>query len=154
MDWAFCSVNGLGLNLWNFWRERKKKLLDKSAAKSSEKISEIWENWEKKMRVNGLGFFAPIFSRWTGLKFVEIWKKKLKNWKIEKIIVRMPFRKKKKGKSRETSVKFENLEEKMSKWTGLNKQTKNLSKFEEKRKNSRSVFGKKSREKQWKLERN
>jgi hypothetical protein len=59
----------------------------------------------------------------------------------------MPFRKKKKGKSRETSVKFENLEEKMSKWTGLNKQTKNLSKFEEK-KNSRSVFGKKSREKQ------
>ena len=60
----------------------------------------------------------------------------------------MPFRKKKKGKSRETSVKFENLEEKMSKWTGLNKQTKNLSKFEEKRKNSRSVFGKKSREKQ------
>ena len=63
------------------------------------------------------------------------------------------FQKKKKGKSRETSVKFENLEEKMSKWTGLNKQTKNLSKFEEKR-NSRSVFGKKSREKQWKLERN
>ena len=59
----------------------------------------------------------------------------------------MPFRKKKKGKSRETSVKFENLEEKMSKWTGLNKQTKNLSRFEEK-KNSRSVFGKKSREKQ------
>jgi hypothetical protein len=57
------------------------------------------------------------------------------------------FQKKKKGKSRETSVKFENLEEKMSKWTGLNKQTKNLSKFEEK-KNSRSVFGKKSREKQ------
>jgi len=31
-------------------------------------------------------------------------------------------------------VKFENLEEKMSKWTGLNKQTKNLSKFEEKKK--------------------
>ena len=61
----------------------------------------------------------------------------------------MPFRKKKMGKSRETSVKFENLEEKMSKWTGLNKQTKNLSKFEEKKKkNSRSVFGKKSREKQ------
>ena len=44
------------------------------------------------------------------------------------------FQKKKKGKSRETSVKFENLEEKMSKWTGLNKQTKNLSKFEEKKK--------------------
>ena len=31
-------------------------------------------------------------------------------------------------------MKFENLEEKMSKWTGLNKQTKNLSKFEEKKK--------------------
>ena len=30
-------------------------------------------------------------------------------------------------------MKFENLEEKMSKWTGLNKQTKNLSKFEEKK---------------------
>ena len=62
----------------------------------------------------------------------------------------MPFRKKKKGKSRETSVKFENLEEKMSKWTGLNKQTKNLSKFEEekKKKNHRSVFGTKSRGKQ------
>ena len=43
------------------------------------------------------------------------------------------FQKKKKGKSRETSVKFENLEEKMSKWTGLNKQTKKLSKFEEKK---------------------
>ena len=31
-------------------------------------------------------------------------------------------------------MKFENLEEKMSKWTGLNKQTKNLSKFEGKKK--------------------
>ena len=41
----------------------------------------------------------------------------------------MPFRKKKKGKSRETSVKFENLEEKMSKWTGLNKQTKKFVKI-------------------------
>ena len=54
--------------------------------------------------------FLPIFSRWTGLKFVEIWKEKIE--KIEKIIVRMPFRKKKKGKSREISVKFENLEKK------------------------------------------
>ena len=60
---------------------------------------------------------------------------------------RSVFGKKRREKSRETSVKFENLEEKMSKWTGLNKQTKNLSKFEEKKK-FRSVFGKKSREKQ------
>jgi hypothetical protein len=43
------------------------------------------------------------------------------------------FGRKRREKSRETSVKFENLEEKMSKWTGLNKQTKNLSKFEEKK---------------------
>ena len=60
----------------------------------------------------------------------------------------MPFRKKKKGKSRETSVRFENLEEKMSKWTGLNKQTKNLSKFEEKKKLSFGFREKKIREKQ------
>ena len=58
MDWASCSVNGLALNLWNFWRERKekKKILEKSAAKSSEKISEIGE-FSKKW-VNGLGFFS------------------------------------------------------------------------------------------------
>ena len=43
MDWAFCSVNGLGLNLWNFLK-KEKKILEKSAAKSSEKISEICEN--------------------------------------------------------------------------------------------------------------
>ena len=40
--------------VWNVIRKgkrykgKKKKILDKSAAKSSEKISEIWENWEKK----------------------------------------------------------------------------------------------------------
>ena len=90
--------------------------------------------------------FLPIFSR-----FVEIWKKKIE--KLKKFSFGCHFGRKRREKSRETSVKFENLEEKMSKWTGLNKQTKNLSKFEEKKK-FRSVFGKKSREKQWKLERN
>ena len=52
--------------------------------------------------------FLPIFSRWTGLKFVEIWKKK-----IEKFIVRISEK-----KDWNDSVKFENLEE-MSKWTRL-----------------------------------
>ena len=56
-------------------------------------------------------------SKWTGLFCLfsadglglNLWKfeKEKKNLKI---IVRMPFRKKKKGKSSEISVKFENLE--------------------------------------------
>ena len=63
-----------GLKFGEFLK-KEKKLLEKSAAKSSEKISEIWENWEKKW-VNGLGFFC-LFS-------ADLWKferKKLKNWK-------------------------------------------------------------------------
>ena len=62
MDWAFFPVNGLGLNLSNFWKEKLSfgfSPILKSAAKSSEKISEIWKLREKW--VNGLGFFAYFY---------------------------------------------------------------------------------------------
>ena len=59
-------------------------------------------------------------SKWTGLFCLfsadglglNLWKfeKKKKIEKLKNYIVRMPFRKKKKGKSSEISVKFENLE--------------------------------------------
>ena len=81
MDWAFCSVNGLGLNLWNFcWRKKKKKkLLEKSAAKSSEKISEIWKLREKMSKWTGL--FCLFSADGLGLNLWKSEKKKLKNWK-------------------------------------------------------------------------
>jgi hypothetical protein len=69
MDWAF-SVNGLGLNL-----SKKKYRLD--FGKISEKQWKDWndkvkyESFEKKW-INGLGFF----SKWTGLQFVKIGRKK------------------------------------------------------------------------------
>ena len=63
--------------------------------------------------VNGLGFFAPIFSRWTGLKFVEIYEKK-KIEKLKKLSFGCHFGRKRRGKAGEISVKFENLEKK--KW--------------------------------------
>ena len=70
------------------------------------------------MRVNGLGFFAPIFSRWTGLKFVEIYEKKIE--KLKKLSFGCHFGRKRRGKAGEISVKFENLEKKkLSKWTRL-----------------------------------
>ena len=71
----------------------------------------------RKLRVNGLGFFAPIFSRWTGLKFVEIYEKKIE--KLKKLSFGCHFGRKRREKSREISVKFENLEKKMSEWTRL-----------------------------------
>ena len=58
-------------------------------------------------------------SKWTGLFCLfsadglglNLWKfEKKKIEKLKNYIVRMPFRKKKKGKSSEISVKFENLE--------------------------------------------
>ena len=68
------------------------------------------------------GLFLPIFSR-----FVEIWKKKIE--KLKKLSFGCHFGRKRREKAGKTSVKFENLEEKMSKWTGLNKQTKKFVKI-------------------------
>ena len=74
-------------------------------------------------------------SKWTGLFCLfsaDLWKFEKD---IEKLYRSDAISEEKEGKKAgKTSVKFENLEEKMSKWTGLNKQTKNLSKFEGKKK--------------------
>ena len=82
----------------------------KRRGKESREISVKFENLEKKKWVNGLGFFAPIFSRWTGLKFVEIYEKK--NEKLKKLSFGCHFGRKRRGKAGEISVKFENLEKK------------------------------------------
>ena len=82
----------------------------------------------------------------------RIWRRK------KKIIVRISGQKEGKNSEKISEIvefrkKWVNVLGFLGKCPGLNKQTKNLSKFEEK-KNYRSVFGKKSREIQWKLEKN
>ena len=62
----------------------------------------------KLLRINGLGFFA-YFQQMEWAKFVEIWREK--NYRSD-------FGKKRREKTGNDSVKFENLEE-MSKWTWL-----------------------------------
>ena len=88
--------------------KKDKKLLEKSAAKSSEKISEIWKMskiWKLREKwVNGLGFFA-YFQQICG----HLREKK----KIEKLYRSDAISEEKEGEI------CKNLE-KMSKWTGLN----------------------------------
>ena len=75
MDWAFCSVNGLGLNLWKFEKKRVSEKVrvpniratnvlrcsnapDLKADSESVRIFEISQQMPK----------IPTFFPWTGLK--------------------------------------------------------------------------------------
>ena len=62
-------------------RKKKKKYWTNQQPKAVKRLVKYEKIERKKMRVNGLGFFAPIFSRWTGLKFVEIYEKKIEKLK-------------------------------------------------------------------------
>ena len=80
------------------------------------KEKNYWKNQQPKA-VKRLVKYEKIerqMSKWTGLFCLfsaDLWKfEKKKIEKLKNYIVRMPFRKKKKGKSSEISVKFENLE--------------------------------------------
>ena len=48
MDWAFCSVNGLGLNLWKFERRKIEKLSfgfrEKKKGKTVKRLVNLEEN--------------------------------------------------------------------------------------------------------------
>ena len=75
--------------------------------KNLQHISIRFEKKSQKKSVNGLGFFSV---NGLGLNFCGIFE--------EKANYRSDFGKKRREKSSELSVKFENLE-KMSKWTRL-----------------------------------